>query len=141
MRHSKSSLLLRETPPASVNPALSFSQIVRLNEPVKRWQFTLKKPDLIYHIQLIGYAATGVADLKVIASTDYGQDVFWRFTHRKDQNAYTIEPLDDQSVGWTISPNSEGNLAIEIKPIVPTTSDPPQFSPSQLFQVNKVAGG
>jgi len=125
--------LIEGNPLASINPTDPLSLIVRLNEPVQNWTLD-QKGNYLYYFGVGGYPFSGIADGKVIASTDFAKNVTWHVTYSKDQDAYTIEVANDPSKGWTVPADLSANPEIEIKPIVVIKSDPPQYLPSQLFR-------
>ena len=45
--------------------------------------------DYLYQLGVGGYPYTGIADGKVIATTNFAENVIWHVTPREDQNAYT----------------------------------------------------
>jgi len=110
-------------------------QFVHLNGPgaITTWGVKKEGPNP-YRLSVGAYPYTGVANDGVIVSMDSELDVQWIATCSEDQGAYTVAPADDPNKGWTVRLNDEGGPVLEIKPIVSTTTDPPQFLPSQLFQ-------
>ncbi|KAF8545879.1 hypothetical protein OG21DRAFT_1317559 [Imleria badia] len=118
------------------NISLGEYKIVSLIEgnPPTSWTVT-PEGDNTYRLMLSGkYFYTGVVDDKVLASIDSGKDLEWRATYREQQDAYTIEPADDQDNGWTVTDDFEVHSLIVIKKIEALDTMHPRFLSSQLFK-------
>ncbi|KAG6373567.1 hypothetical protein JVT61DRAFT_6214 [Boletus reticuloceps] len=101
--------LIDGNPPASINLTLPGFQSVYLNGPVTTWVIK-REGDKSYRLSLGGYPYTGVIDNNVTASIHEQQNVEWIATYRRLQDAYTISPIDDKIMGWTVAnddPNSK----------------------------------
>ncbi|KIM62436.1 hypothetical protein SCLCIDRAFT_24972 [Scleroderma citrinum Foug A] len=59
-------------------------------------------------------------------------------TYREAQDGYIIELADDWSKGWTVAPDSSTNSGVQIRPIIETSSLPPQFLTTQLFSFEPI---
>ncbi|KAN0078217.1 hypothetical protein V8E55_010274, partial [Tylopilus felleus] len=127
--------LLEGNPPTSVNLILPGWQSVYLNGPVTTWAIR-EEGKKTYRLSLGGYPFTGVIEDKVTATIHVEQNLEWRATYRKLQDAYTIEPINGNGKGWTVpfDADPESHAVIELKLIIMQPSEPPRFSTAQLFR-------
>ncbi|KAF8127209.1 hypothetical protein EV363DRAFT_1346178 [Boletus edulis] len=122
--------------PASINLTLPGFQFVYLNGPVTTWVIE-QEGDNTYRLRVGGYPYTGIIDKKVTASIFPEQNVEWIATYRELQDAYTISPINDTIMGWTVA-HDDPNSKITLQHIGSTKSIPPRFFPDQLFRFEEV---
>ncbi|KAF8452115.1 hypothetical protein L210DRAFT_871734, partial [Boletus edulis BED1] len=133
-------------PPVGVNFTRPAGQSVYLNAPVTTARQFLwaveQEGDNTYRLSVGGYRYTGVVDNRVTASIFPEQNVEWIATYRRLQDAYTISPVNDVILGWTIAyddPNSKVLMSqITLRQIRSGRSNPPTFVPPQLFRFEEV---
>ncbi|KAF8130662.1 hypothetical protein EV363DRAFT_1166338 [Boletus edulis] len=133
--------LIDGNPPASVNLTAPGFQPVYLNGPVTTWAIS-REGEKSYRLSVGAYPFTGVIDNNVTASIHAEQNVEWIATYREFHDAYTISPVNDDILGWTVAydeTNSKVLMSqITLRPIISTKSIPPQFIPTQLFRFEAV---
>ncbi|KAF8418924.1 hypothetical protein L210DRAFT_3578115 [Boletus edulis BED1] len=122
--------------PASINLTYPGFQSVYLNGPVTTWVIE-REGEKSYRLSVGGYAFTGVIDNNVTASIFPEQNVEWIATYREFQDAYTISPINDIIMGWSVA-HDDPNSKITLHPIASTKSIPPRFFPHQLFRFEEV---
>ncbi|KAF8452033.1 hypothetical protein L210DRAFT_3755280 [Boletus edulis BED1] len=130
------SLIDDSNPPVGINFIRPTVQSVYLNARVTTWAVG-QEGDNTYRLSVGGYPYTGVAVNSVIASLHPEQDMEWIATYRERQDAYTISPIKNAIVGWTVA-NDDPNSKITLRPIISGRSLPPHFVPTQLFRFEAV---
>lgn len=124
--------VIKGNTPIGVHQTLPEIQLVHFNGPVATWKVR-KEGDKSYLLSVGDYPYTGVVDDKVTASKRPQQNVEWLVNYKQLQDAYTIEPANTPGRGWT---RSSGDRAAEIsiKHILVQPSEPPRYSPDQLWR-------
>ncbi|KAF8552816.1 hypothetical protein OG21DRAFT_1510988, partial [Imleria badia] len=130
--------LIDGNPPTSVNLTRPGWQTVYLDGPVTTWVVRPEGKNT-YRFSVGGYPYTGVIDDKVTATIHAEQNVEWRATYREVQKAYTIEPVDGNGKGWTVTDDSSHwHAPVKLDLIIILPMEPPRFPPRQLFRFEKV---
>ncbi|KAF8452117.1 hypothetical protein L210DRAFT_3638659 [Boletus edulis BED1] len=125
--------LIDGNPPVGVNFTRPAGQSVYLNAP---WAVE-QEGDNTYRLSVGGYRYTGVVDNRVTASIFPEKNVEWIATYRERQDAYTISPINDDIVGWTVA-YDDPNSKVTLRVIVAAGPWPPLFLPPQLFRFEEV---
>ncbi|KIJ61953.1 hypothetical protein HYDPIDRAFT_30778 [Hydnomerulius pinastri MD-312] len=121
-------------PQLGVNHTKPGMQPVIVNGPSHEW--LVSKADGGRFFLNVGGYHTGLFETAVYGTIHEADRREWIITHRKEQDAYTIEAKDGDGRGWTVPYDhvQPDRTPVTVAPIIATASLPPFFSPAQLFR-------